>query len=322
METKNAPDTGEGFPDFDQTLKNHGLSLKRGNTITCQINLGLLCNQACQHCHLSAGPGRKELMDLDTIHQVIAFQKKIKCETVDITGGAPEMNPHLSILIEKMAGLAKTLMLRSNLSALYDAHDPVLLDLLVEHGVTIVSSLPSLNLAQTDGQRGEGVFDKSIKALKLLNDMGYGREGTGLVLDLVSNPTGAFMPPDQAVAEKRFRRVLKDKWGIVFNQLFNFANMPLGRFEDWLRKKGNYEAYVNTLWKGFNPCTVAALMCRHLISISWDGYLYDCDFNQAAQLPKGNLRTHVSDLTNLDFEHQAIAVGNHCYACTAGSGFT
>lgn len=152
--------------------------------------------------------------------------------------------------------------------------------------------------------------------------MGYGKEGTGLVLDLVSNPAGAFMPPDQTIAEKRFSKVLKDKWGIVFNQLFTFANMPLGRFETWLKKKENYEAYLNSLWKGFNSCTVEALMCRHLISISWDGYLYDCDFNQAAQLPKGNLRTHVSDLATHDFENQEIAVGNHCYACTAGSGFT
>ena len=322
METQNLQDMGEGFPGFDQTLKNHGLSLKRGKTITCQVNLGLLCNQVCKHCHLSAGPGRKELMDLNTIHQVIEFQKKIKCEVVDITGGAPEMNPHLSVLILNMAPVAKTLMLRSNLSALYDANDQVLLDLLVKHRVNIVSSLPSLNLSQTDAQRGDGVFDKSIEALKLLNGMGYGKEGTGLVLDLVSNPAGAFMPPDQAIAEKRFYRVLNDKWGIVFNQLFTFANMPLGRFETWLKKKGNYDVYLNSLWKGFNPCTVEALMCRHLISISWDGYLYDCDFNQAAQLPKGNKRIHVSDLNSLGLENQEITVGNHCYACTAGSGFT
>jgi radical SAM/Cys-rich protein len=261
-------------------------------------------------------------MDLTTLRQVIDFQKKIKCEVVDITGGAPEMNPHLSILIEEMSLVTKTLMLRSNLSALYDAEDPFLLERLVKHRVNIVSSLPSLNLSQTDAQRGDGVFDKSIKALKRLNDLGYGKEGTGLVLDLVSNPAGAFMPPDQAMAEKRFRRVLKDKWGIVFNQLFTFANMPLGRFETWLKKKGNYDAYLDSLWKSFNPCTVDALMCRHLISISWDGYLYDCDFNQAAQLPKGNVRIHLNDLTAFDFDDQTIAVGTHCYACTAGSGFT
>lgn len=321
QEIQNSQNPGQGFPDFDQTLKNHGLFLKRGKTLTCQINLGLLCNQLCKHCHLSAGPGRKEIMDLNTINQVIQFQKKIGCEVVDITGGAPEMNPHLPVLIEKMAGLTKTLMLRSNLSALYDTNGP-LLELLVKHRVTIVSSLPSLNLSQTDAQRGDGVFDKSIKALKLINDMGYGKKGSGLVLDLVSNPAGAFMPAPQATAEKRFRKVLKDKWGIVFNQLFTFANMPLGRFERWLKKKGNYEAYLNSLWKGFNPCTVDGLMCRNLISISWDGYLYDCDFNLAAQLPKGNLRTHVSEIEKIDFENQNIAVGNHCYACTAGSGFS
>ena len=288
MENPISQDRGGGVPDFSQTLNQHGLVLKRGETMTLQVNLGLLCNQVCQHCHLSAGPGRTELMDLTTIHQVIQFQKKAGCEVVDITGGAPEMNPHLKELIEKMAGLARIIMLRSNLSALYDADDPTLLSLLVKHKVTIVSSLPSLNLSQTDAQRGEGVFDKSLKALKYLNEMGFGKEGTGLVLDLVSNPVGAFMPTDQATAQKRFRKVLKDKWGIVFNQLFTFANMPLGRFETWLKKKGNYDTYLNSLYKGFNPCTVEGLMCRHLISIAWDGYLYDCDFNLAAGLPKSN----------------------------------
>jgi len=322
METQISQDMGGAVPDFQQTLNQHDLSLKRGETMTLQVNMGFLCNQVCQHCHLSAGPGRTEIMDLNTIHQVIQFQKKAGCEVVDITGGAPEMNPHLKGLIEKMAGLTRTIMLRSNLSALYDAKDPILLSLLVKHKVTIVSSLPSLNLSQTDAQRGEGVFDKSIKALKDLNEMGFGREGTGLVLDLVSNPSGAFMPTDQAIAQKRFRKVLKDKWGIVFNQLFTFANIPLGRFETWLKKKGNYDTYLNSLYKGFNPCTVEGLMCRHLISIAWDGYLYDCDFNLAAGLPKGNVRTHISDLTTLDFNRQEIAVGNHCYACTAGSGFT
>ncbi len=322
MENPISQDRGGGVPDFSQTLNQHGLFLKRGETMTLQVNLGLLCNQVCQHCHLSAGPGRTELMDQNTIHQVIQFQKKTGCEVVDITGGAPEMNPHLKELIEKMAGLARIIVLRSNLSALYDADDPTLLSLLVKHKVTIVSSLPSLNLSQTDAQRGEGVFDKSLKALKYLNEMGFGKEGTGLVLDLVSNPVGAFMPTDQATAQKRFRKVLKDKWGIVFNQLFTFANMPLGRFETWLKKKGNYDTYLNSLYKGFNPCTVEGLMCRHLISIAWDGYLYDCDFNLAAGLPKSNVRTHISELTTFDFKHQEIAVGNHCYACTAGSGFT
>jgi radical SAM/Cys-rich protein len=322
MENQRSQESDPVIPDFTDTLKAHDLSLKRGETITCQVNLGLLCNQVCKHCHLSAGPGRKEVMDLETIHQVIQFQEKAGCGVVDITGGAPEMNPHLPVLIENMAPLAKTLMLRSNLSALYDAKDQALLNLLVKHRVVIVSSMPSLNLSQTDAQRGKGVFDKSIKALKLLNEMGYGRRGSSLVLDLVSNPAGSFMPTCQASAEKRFRRVLKDKYGIVFNQLFTFANVPLGRFETWLKEKGNYGSYLKSLWKGFNPATVEGLMCRHLISISWDGFLYDCDFNLAAGLPKGNLKTHIKDLTHFNFNNQEIAVANHCYACTSGSGFT
>lgn len=320
MENKKSQDPG--IPDFVQTLSIHGLALKRGPTLTCQVNIGLLCNQICKHCHLSAGPDRRELMDLETVEQVIEFQKMAKFEVMDITGGAPEMNPHLPVLIQGVSESAKTVMFRSNLSALYDTQDPALLDLLVEHGVVIVSSLPSLNLSQTDAQRGNGVFIKSIKALKRLNALGYGQEGSGLVLDLVSNPAGAFMPAPQTSAEKRFRKVLQDKWGIEFNRLFTFANMPLGRFEDWLRKTGNYEKYLKTLWKGFNPCTVEALMCRNLISISWDGYLYDCDFNLAAGLAKGNVRTHIRDLNDSHFLDQDIAVANHCYACTAGSGFT
>ncbi len=310
------------IPDFAQTLSAHGLVLKRGATLTCQVNIGLLCNQACKHCHLSAGPDRRELMDLETVGQVIEFQKKAGFEVVDITGGAPEMNPHLPVLIQGVAESAGTVMLRSNLSVLYDTQDPSLLDLLVAHQVTIVSSLPSLNLAQTDAQRGGGVFDKSIKALKRLNALGYGQEGSGLVLDLVSNPAGAFMPAPQISAEKRFRKVLQEKYGIGFNRLFSFANMPLGRFEWWLKKTGNYEKYLKSLWQGFNPCTVEGLMCRHLISIAWDGYLYDCDFNLAAGLAKGNVRTHIRELKERNFSDQDIAVANHCYACTAGSGFT
>lgn len=308
--------------DFSETLKTHGVSLERKKTAVCQVNLGLKCNQACKHCHLSAGPGKKELMNLDTVHQVIEFIKQINVDLVDITGGAPELNPHLPILMDRAADLGKKLMLRCNLSALYDLDTTAVKERLILYQVNVVASLPSLNMNQTDAQRGDGIFDKSMKALEMLNHMGYGTPGSGLVLDLVSNPVGAFMPSPQVSTEKRFRKILADKWGIAFNQLFTFANMPLGRFETWLKKTDNYNAYMEMLYKGFNPCILDGVMCRTLVSVAWDGYLHDCDFNLAAGIAKGNHPTHISEVDFFDFRNQKIAVGNHCYACTAGSGFT
>jgi len=310
------------WPDFQQTLQNHNLTLVRDATTTCQVNLGLLCNQVCKHCHLLAGPNRIEIMDRTTAGEVISFQERCRFEVVDITGGAPEMNPHLSFLIQGLSPITRKIMLRSNLSALYDVKDSGLFTNLIENKVAIVSSLPSLNQPQTDSQRGKGVFDKSIETLVMLNEKGYGKRDSGFELELVSNPPGAFMPSPQDSAEKRYREVLLRKWGIEFNNLYTFANMPLGRFQEWLKKSGNYDAYVNKLYNAFNPCTVDGLMCRSLVSVSWDGYLFDCDFNLAANLDMGNQKTHISDIETLMFKGREIAVGNHCYACTAGSGFT
>lgn len=321
METP-SPDHVGKIPDFSHTLEAKGLCLVRDKAVTCQVNLGLLCNLACRHCHLSAGPGRRELMDLETVNQVVEFLRKGRFQVMDITGGAPELNPNLPLLIKGAAGLTRTVMLRCNPSALYGMKDKSLIDLLTSHGITLVCSLPALNQPQTDSQRGKGSFDKTIAGLKMLNELGYGNEGTGLVLNLVSNPAGAFMPASQVSAEKRFRSVLAEKWGIMFNELFTFANMPLGRFEAWLKKTGNYKDYLQTLYKGFNACTLEGLMCRSLVSVSWDGYLYDCDFNLAANLPMGNQRRHITEINYFDFQGHNIAVGSHCYACTAGSGFT
>ena len=314
----------EGIPGFSQTLKAHGLKLEGKRPDTLQVNLGRVCNQVCKHCHLSAGPGRRESMDWETMEDVLAFQERFCLGMVDITGGAPEMNPHLSRFIEKMAPLAPHMMFRSNLSALNDRKD-TLMGLLAEHGVGIVASFPSPNEKQTDAQRGDGIFEKSIAALKALNKMGYGTKGSNLSLDLVSNPSGAFMPPSQLAAEKRFRKKLARQWGIEFHNLFTFANVPLGRFKTWLENSGNYETYLGTLHKNFNPCAVDGLMCRTLISVSWDGFVFDCDFNQAAGLHKPSGRIHigeVEDVTALKSDSNPICVGEHCYACTAGAGFT
>ena len=310
------------IPSFSQTLEKHKLVLLRKPTEILQINMGLLCNQACKHCHLTAGPDREEIMDIKTIDQVIDFQKKYSFKVVDITGGAPEMNPNLVYLVENISGLPDKVMLRSNLSALFDLKDDHLLSVLKKNRVIIVSSFPSLDQAQTDSQRGKGIFDKTIQALIMLNQHGYGQKGTGLELNLVSNPTGAYLPSSQEATEKRYRKILYKKWGIVFNNTFSFANMPLGRFKDWLKRSDNYDDYIAELYKNFNPCAVTDLMCRNLISVSWDGFLFDCDFNLAANLYKGTEKIHISQTETCSFENDTIAVDNHCYACTAGSGFT
>ncbi len=312
----------DGFAAFSQTLSHHDLQLNRNNTHTIQVNLGMLCNQTCRHCHLNAGPHRKENMDAETIREVISYAQRSKFETIDITGGAPELNPNIGMLIEEVFSLATRIMLRSNLSALNDGGREYLFELLKAHRVVIVASFPSLNEAQTDSQRGDRIFQITIDALKKLNAMGYGHEGSGLELNLVSNPTGAFLPPNQAQTEKRFRQVLKRKWGIVFNNLFNFANVPLGRFRQWLVETNNLDKYMEKLYSSFNPCSVDGLMCRSLVSVSWDGYLFDCDFNLARELFMGGQKIHVSEMPGPPASHSHIATADHCYTCTAGSGFT
>jgi len=307
---------------FSQTLARHSLRLSRKKATTLQINVGLLCNQACRHCHLEAGPDREEIMRRETVKDVVAYAARSGVEVVDITGGAPELNPSISELIDALSSLTPRLMFRSNLSALSNENREGLLRLLRDRGVVIVASFPSLNESQADSQRGEGTFSRSVRALQRLNEMGYGKEGTGLELNLVSNPTGAFLPPSQKETERRFRQVLERKWGIVFNNLYSFANVPLGRFRKWLDESGNLEGYIEKLSSSFNPCAVEGLMCRTLVSVSWDGYLYDCDFNLARGLYLGNTKIHVSEMPGPPEPGSPIAVADHCYTCTAGTGFT
>jgi radical SAM/Cys-rich protein len=307
---------------FNQTLCKHGLKLNRAQTTTLQINVGLLCDQVCRHCHLSAGPGRKENMDRETVDEVISYARRGGFKTIDITGGAPELNPNIITLIEKLSPLAPRIMFRSNLSALSDKKRAQLIDVLKTHRAVVVASFPSLNEAQADSQRGDGIFKISIETLKMLNQMGYGQKGSGLELNLVSNPTGAFLPPSQSQTEKRFHQVLERKWGIVFNNLYNFANIPLGRFRQWLVKSGNLTEYIDKLAANFNSFAIEGLMCRTLVSVSWDGYLYDCDFNLARGLYLGGRRIHVSEMSGPPKAGQSIIVADHCYTCTAGAGFT
>ena len=307
---------------FGQTLAKHGLTLTREKITTLQINVGSLCNQACRHCHLEAGPNSQAIMSAETVDQVVALAQRFPFEMIDITGGAPEMNPNLVDMIESMSGMAPKLMLRSNLTALANGKRDHLIEVCRKRRVVIVASFPSLNEAQTESQRGRGVFQESINVLRKLNALGYGRPDSSLELNLVSNPTGAFLPSSQEQLEKRFRQVLENKWGIVFNNLFSFANVPLGRFRRWLEQSGNLERYLQKLATSFNPCAIEGLMCRSLVSVSWDGYVFDCDFNQAAGLYMGGKKTHISDVKELPEAGEPIAVSHHCYTCMAGAGFT
>ena len=311
-----------GIEPFAVALERHGLSLLRGEIATLQVNTGYLCNLRCRHCHLEAGPGRKEIMSRETMAEVISFARRFPFRVIDITGGAPELVADLPFLIEGLAPLAPRMLLRTNLSALRDAARESLLARCVAHRVVLIASFPSTNPSQADAQRGAGVTEAGIAVLKKLNAAGYGVDGTGLELDLVSNPVGAFLPVSQASAEGKFRRDLSRKWGVTFNHLYTFANVPLGRFRTWLLETGNHERYLKTLTDGFNPTSVENLMCRTLLSVSWDGFLYDCDFNLAVGRPHGNRKVHVSDVRELPSPGAPIAIGEYCYACTAGSGFT
>lgn len=307
---------------FAQALSQNQLHLQRDKTETLQVNLGLLCNQVCKHCHLDAGPKRSEVMDRETMCLVAAYATSGGFHTLDITGGAPEMNPHLPELINLAAGKVSRIMLRSNLTVLTGGEHGELLELLKKHQVDLVASFPSLSPGQLEAQRGKGVFEDSVAGLQLLNRLGWGRPGSGLGLDLVANPAGAFLPPDQNSAERRYRDELGRRWDISFNNLFTLANVPLGRFRQWLQRSGNYQSYLDKLASGFNPCTVDNLMCRSLVSVSWDGYLYDCDFNLAAGIPMGGQMTHLSQMQGPPPEGALIPLSEHCYTCTAGSGFT
>lgn len=307
---------------FKQTLDQHGLELTRHETKTLQVNIGLACDLACRHCHLEAGPGRTEMMSAATVEAVIACAERFRFGTIDITGGAPELLPPLPRLVEGLAPQTEKLVVRTNLTALARPESALLPALYQRHRVAIVASLPAVNAGQTEAQRGAGVWEKNVAMLRLLNDFGYGIQDSGLELDLVTNPTGAFLPAGQPQTERRFRQELARKHGITFNNLFTFANTPLGRFRSWLEQSGNLDGYLQKLKESFNPCTLPGLMCRSLISVDWEGHLFDCDFNLAAGLHHNGQRMHISGLSELPTAGIPIPVGDHCYACTAGSGFT
>ncbi|GAB5555689.1 MAG: arsenosugar biosynthesis radical SAM protein ArsS [Saprospiraceae bacterium] len=287
-----------------------------------QLNIGKLCNQTCAHCHVDAGPDRKEEnMDRATLERCLEIIASVpSIHTVDITGGAPEMNPHFRWFVEEVSKLGKKVIDRCNLTILVankKYHD--MPAFFAKHQVEVVSSLPYFSKSRTDQQRGDGVFEDSIKALQMLNDAGYGKEGTGLNLHLVYNPSGAFLPASQMTLEAEFKRQLKKKFDIVFNSLFAITNLPVSRFLDYLVESGNYEEYMQKLVDAYNPTTVDGLMCRNTISVSWDGYIYDCDFNQMLDLKVASPIQHIDDF-DPSVNDRAIVVNQHCYGCTAGAG--
>lgn len=305
---------------FQKTLDSNSLPLHRGNTSTLQINVGRLCNLACKHCHVDAGPKCTEVMSRKIMDDVIHFARNNSFTVIDITGGAPELVPDIEYLLENLTPLAQTVLMRTNLVALLEEKTG-LLEVCRQLKIALTASFPSTNRSQADAQRGEGVWEKSVIMLKKLNDLGYGKPGTGLELYLVSNPAGAFLPVDQCTAERKFKTDLARKWGIEFTALYTFGNIPLGRFKKWLEKSGNYNGYMEKLRTSFNPATIDGLMCRSLINISWDGYLYDCDFNMAAGLPYSGKPVHISTVGRVE-EGNPIITDDYCFACTAGAGFT
>ncbi len=316
--------TDAKFPKFTEKVGNIGFKPFKPTPMEIfQLNIGKLCNQTCAHCHVDAGPDRKEEnMDKATLERCLEIIASVPTiTTVDITGGAPEMNPHFRWFVEECTKLGKTVMDRCNLTILrankkyYDMPQ-----FFKENKVHIVSSLPYFSKKRTDNQRGDGVFEDSIQALKDLNAVGYGKEGTGLILDLVYNPSGAFLPGSQETLEAEFKRQLKRKFDIEFNSLFAITNLPIARFLDYLIQSGNYEEYMQALVEAFNPATVEGLMCRNTISVSWDGYLYDCDFNQMLDLKVASKSQHINDFDLEELKNRNIVLNQHCYGCTAGAG--
>jgi radical SAM/Cys-rich protein len=306
---------------FDEKLAAHGLALRAGRVETLQVNVGKLCNQACKHCHVDASPARTEIMTRETAVQVLDAVRRFQIPTLDITGGAPELNPSFRHLVAEARRAGAHVMVRHNLTVMFEPGQEDLPEFFREHSVEVVSSLPYFLEQQTDAQRGRGVFEKSIEALRRLNAVGYGREGGALKLNLVYNPVGAFLPPAQDAIENDFKRELLSRYGVTFDSLYTITNMPIRRFLEYLRRSGNEERYMRKLVEAFNPATVEGLMCRTLVSVDWTGRLFDCDFNQMLELGVADeLPQTISDFDPSRFGGREVMTGAHCFGCTAGAG--
>jgi radical SAM/Cys-rich protein len=305
-------------------MRHYGFpALRRSRLETLQVNLGYKCNQSCLHCHVNAGPTRTEMMSRDTLADVLVFVQVSKIRSLDITGGAPELHPHFRELVSRARALGVQVVDRCNLTILLEPGHEDLADFLARNRVQVTASLPCYTEELVDRQRGKGVYERSIQALKKLNALGYGAPGSGLELNLVYNPQGPSLPPAQQQLEADYKRVLGERFGVVFNSLFTLANMPIQRFGSTLISKGQFNEYMRLLHGAHREENLGAVMCRTLISVDWQGYVYDCDFNQMLGLPlslKGHERPQLSDLIARDLAGNPIAVRDHCYGCTAGQG--
>ncbi len=297
--------------------------LRRARLETLQVNLGYRCNQQCVHCHVNAGPQRKEMMSRETIDQVISFMQTSGVSTLDLTGGAPELNPHFRYLVQRARALGMRVIDRCNLTIIEEPGQEDLAGFLAAQQVEITASLPCYLEENVDHQRGKGVFAASIRALRKLNALGYGQNNSGHVLNLVYNPQGPILPPPQMQLEADYKEHLGKHYGIVFNRLYTLANMPIQRFGSMLVSKGQFHSYMALLRAAHQDANLEGVMCRTLLSVDWQGYAYDCDFNQMLFLPlrrNGRSRLHINDLAGNDMQGDSIVVGDHCYGCTAGQG--
>ena len=308
---------------FAQRIHLSGKDFNRRGIDVLQVNMGKYCNLACTHCHVESGPNRTELMSRETVDAVLRFLGRTNIPTVDITGGAPELNPTFDYLVESAVGLGRHVMDRCNLTVIFEPGKDYLPQFFKRHRVELVCSLPCYSEENVDRQRGKGTFELSIRALQIFNELGYGQSESGLVLNLVYNPVGPHLPPPQDKLEQDYKGILKEQFGIVFNRLYCLSNMPITRYATHLKLRGEYDRYVELLEMNFNARTLDQVMCRNLVSIGYEGSVYDCDFNQMLDLPirdADGKALNISTLSVDQVQHLPVTVGNHCYACTAGSG--
>ena len=308
-------------PNAEQFRHKLDSPLQARDVSILQLNVGKRCTLSCKHCHVEAGPDRTEIMSEETFRACLEVQQRHRIPVLDITGGSPELNPHLEWFLDRVAPLSQRIILRSNLQLLDRAEHRHLMDFLAERGVEIVASLPAYTPERTDKQRGPGSFETCVQVIRELNQRGYGQADSGLALNLVHNPVGAFLPASQESLEREYRRRLEGGWGVRFNRLFTLINCPVGRYLDFLVRSGNFEPYMDTLIRSFNPSAVQNLMCRDTLSVAWDGSLYDCDFNQMLDLPVDHRApSRIQDFDLEALRERRIAVDNHCFSCTAGAG--
>jgi radical SAM/Cys-rich protein len=308
---------------FAEKIHSGGSDFKRRAVDVLQVNMGRYCNLACIHCHVESGPTRTEMMSRENVEAVLGFFMRSGIPTIDITGGAPELHPDFDYLVATASKLGRHVMDRCNLTVIFEPGKEYLPGFFKRHEVELVCSLPCYSKENVDKQRGKGTFDASIRALQRLNEIGYGQVDSDLVLNLVYNPVGSHLPPPQAQLERDYKRILREQFGIVFNHLFCLTNMPITRYATHLKLRGEYDRYVQLLENNFNAATLNQVMCRNLISIGWEGWVYDCDFNQMLDLPMQDAAGQRLNITSLVLDQVAnrpILVGDHCYACTAGSG--